>query len=52
MEEYLKRWEDYVASHYVPEEMTRCKLDELYKISDIMKDMSEYWRNKSESGLM
>lgn len=48
MEEYIKAWEAYVASHYKPEEMTHSKLEELYKISDIMKDMAEYWKIKME----
>lgn len=51
MEEYFKDWEEYVAQNYDPKEMTRCKLEELYKIADIMKDMSEYWKNKIEMGV-
>lgn len=51
MEDYIKEWEEYVASNYNPKEMTRCKLDELYKISDIMKDMAEYWKIKMEMGV-
>jgi len=51
MEEYIKEWEEYVAKNYSPEEMTRCKLDELYKIADIMKDMAEYWKTKMEMGV-
>lgn len=42
----MKEWEEYVAKHYSPEEMTHCKLEELYMISDIMKDMAEYWKTK------
>lgn len=48
MEEYFEMWEKYVAENYHPEEMTRCKLDELYKIADVMKDMAEYWKIKME----
>jgi hypothetical protein len=48
MKEYIEKWESYVAEHYKPEEMTRCQLEELYKIADIMKDMVEYWRIKKE----
>lgn len=51
MEEYVKEWEAYVAEHYRPEEMNRCKLEELSKISDIMKDMAEYWTRKEEMGM-
>ena len=51
MEEYFKAWEQYVAENYAPEEMSRCKLDELYKIADIMKDMAEYWKIKMEMGV-
>lgn len=51
MEEYLMKWENYVATHYDPDDMNRCKLDELYKISDIMKDMAEYWTAKMNMGI-
>jgi len=51
MDEILKAWEKYVAENYKPEEMTRCKLDELYKIADIMKDMAEYWTYKEQMGM-
>lgn len=49
MEEYLKEWEEYVAENYSPSEMSHCKLDELFKIADIMKDMAEYRRIKMET---
>lgn len=51
MEEYIASWEKYVADNYKPEEMNRCKLEELYKIADIMKDMAEYWHHKEEMGM-
>ena len=51
MKEYIEAWEKYVAENYDPENMTRCKLDELYKIADIMKDMAEYWTKKEEMGM-
>lgn len=43
MSEYLEEWERYVIDHYRPEDMnSRGKLDELYRIADIMKDLAEY----------
>ena len=48
MTEYMKMWEEYVAKHYKPEELTHTKLEELSKISDIMKDMAQYWKIKRE----
>lgn len=52
MEDYLAKWEEYVAENYSPDNMTHCKLDELYKIADIMKDMAEYWNHKQNSDIM
>lgn len=51
MNEYMESWEKYVADNYKPEEMTRYKLEELYKIADIMKDMAEYRHIKEEMGM-
>lgn len=42
----MKEWEEYVAKHYSPETMTHTKLEELAMLSDIMKDMAEYWKIK------
>lgn len=52
MEEYLKQWEEYVSTNYNPNEINRCKLEELHKIADIMKDMAEYWSHKMDAGLV
>lgn len=51
MNEYLEEWERYVINNYRPDEMNRCKLDELYRIADIMKDLAEYSRSSDVTAM-